>query len=140
MMNRNHETLDVDVTLSLDDAPVPLRLPAGAAIFALRGEVWITQERLRDDVILARGERFDVNGTELILASAIKGSAAIRVVPRAEARFSEQAELYDFLRARASRLRTEEMERLSSLIGSSVAGWLERARGLMSARPRALSH
>jgi len=140
MMNRNTEPLDVDATLSLDDAPVPLRLPAGSAIFALRGNVWITQERLRDDVVLARGERFNVNGSELILASALKGSAAIRIVPRAEARRSGQPDLHDFLRTRAAQLRDETMGRLSSRLGSSIAGWFDRPRGLASARSRALSH
>ena len=140
MMNRNLEIFDADVTLSLDELPVPLQLPVGAAIFALRGKVWITQERLRDDVVLAAGERFDVKGTELILASAIKGSATIHVVAAAEARHSGEREVHAFLRARAVQLRAAEAGRVASHIGSGIAAWVARARGLMTARPRALGH
>ena len=43
MMNRNLEIFDADVTLSLDDTPLPMHLPVGAAIFAIRGKVWITR-------------------------------------------------------------------------------------------------
>lgn len=139
-MNRNLETFDTDVTLSLDDAPLPLRLPAGAAIFALRGSTWITQERLRDDIVLTRGERFDVKGTELILASAIKGSATIHVVPPAEARTNGEREIHDFLRERAERMRAEEVHSFAIHLGSSIAAWVARARGLMTAQPRALGH
>ena len=140
MMNRNLETFDADVTLSLDDTPLPMHLPVGAAIFAMRGKVWITQERLRDDVVLSAGERFDVKGTELILASAIKGSATIHVVPAAEARLNREHEIHDFLRARAARLRAEEVRRAADHIGSGIAAWVARARGLMTARPRVLGH
>jgi len=117
-----------------------MHLPVGAAIFAMRGKVWITQERLRDDVVLSAGERFDVKGTELILASAIKGSATIHVVPAAEARRNREHEVHDFLRARAARLRTEEARRIAEHIGRGIAAWAARARGLMTARPRALGH
>jgi Protein of unknown function (DUF2917) len=139
-MNRNLEIFDADVTLCLDDAPLPLRLPAGAAIFALRGSAWITQERLRDDIVLTRGQRFDVKGTELILASAIKGSATIHVVPPAEARVNGAREVHDFLRAQAGRMRAEEVRSFANHLGSSIAVWLVRARGLLTARPRALGH
>ena len=140
MMNRNLETFDADATLSLDDTPLPMHLPVGAAIFAMRGKVWITQERLRDDVVLSAGERFDVKGTELILASAIKDSATIHVVPAAEARRNREYEIHDFLRARAARLRTEEARRMAEHMGRGIAAWVARARGLMTARPRALGH
>ena len=139
-MSRNLETLDADVTLSMGDAPLPLHLPVGAAIFALRGEVWITQERLRDDIVLARGERFDVKGTGLILASAIKDSATMHVVPPAEARIDGQRDIHDFLCARAERLRTEGVHSFASHLGSRIARWASRARGLITARPRALGH
>jgi Protein of unknown function (DUF2917) len=117
-----------------------MHLPVGATIFAMRGKVWITQERLRDDVVLSAGERFDVKGTELILASAIKGSATIHVVPAAEAHLNGEHEIHDFLRARAARLRTEEARRIADHIGSGIAARIARARGLMTARPRALGH
>lgn len=139
-MNRNLQVFDADVTLSLDDTPLPMQLPVGAAIFALRGKVWITQERLRDDVVLAAGERFDVKGTELILASAISGSALVHVVSAAEARVNREQEILDFMRARAARLRREAAEHVVNRLWSSIATWIARGRGLLTARPRALGH
>jgi Protein of unknown function (DUF2917) len=140
MMNRHLQIFDADVTLSLDDTPVPMQLPAGAAIFALRGKVWITQERLRDDVVLAAGERFDVKGTELILASAIRGSALVHVVPAAEARVNREHGIHDFMRARAVRLRREAAEQVVDRLGNGIATWIARGRGLLTARPRVLGH
>jgi hypothetical protein len=140
MMNRNLQIFDTDVTLSLDDTPLPMQLPAGAAIFAVRGKVWITQERLRDDVVLAAGERFDVKGTELIVASAISGSALVHVVPATEARVNREQAIHDFMRARATRLRGEAMEHVVNRLWSSVATWIARGRGLLTAQPRALGH
>lgn len=139
-MNRNLQIFDADVTLSLDDTPLPMHLPAGAAIFALRGKVWITQERLRDDVVLAAGERFDVTSTELILASAISGSALVHVVPVTEARVNREHDIHDFMRARAVKLRREAVEHAVSQSVSNIATWIARARTLMTARPRVLGH
>ena len=139
-MNRNLQIFDADVTLSLDDAPLPMQLPVGAAIFALRGKVWITQERLRDDIVLAAGERFDVRGTELILASATSGSVVVHVVPAAEARVNREQEILDFMRARAARLRREAAEHVVNRLWSSIATWIARGRGLLTARPRLLGH
>jgi hypothetical protein len=139
-MNRNLETFDTDVTLSLNDAPLPLRAPVGAAIFAMRGDVWITQERLSDDIVLAPGERFDVKSTELIIASAIKGTATIHVVPPAAARTHHHQDIYEFVRARAQQLRGEEIARVGSLAASAVSTFLVRARALLAPRPRAMGH
>ena len=139
-MNRNLQIFDTDVTLSLDDTPLPMQLPAGAAIFAVRGKVWITQERLRDDVVLAAGERFDVKGTELILASAISGSALVHVVPAAEARVNRELAILDFMRARAARLRRDAADHVVNRLWSSIATWIARGRGLLTARPRVLGH
>ena len=139
-MNRNLQIFDADVTLSLDDTPLPMQLPAGAAIFALRGKVWITQERLSDDIVLAAGERFDVKGTELILASAIKGSALVYVVPSAEARVNRKHGIHDFMRARAARLRRGALEHVVRRTVSGIAMWSARARALMTSRPRVLGH
>ena len=139
-MNRNLQIFDTDVTLSLDDTPLPMQLPAGAAIFAVRGKVWITQERLRDDVVLAAGERFDVKGTELILASAIRGSALVHVVPAAEARVNREQAILDFMRARAARLRRDAADHVVNRLWSSIATSIARGRGLLTTRPRVLGH
>ena len=67
--------------LAVDASPTPLRLPKGSAIFAYRGDLWITQEGIRDDWILRPGERFDVKSRGLILVSATRrGSAQLFVV------------------------------------------------------------
>jgi len=139
-MNRNLETFDTDVTLGLNDAPLPLRAPVGAAIFAMRGDVWITQERLSDDIVLAPGERFDVKSTELIIASAIKGTATIHVVPPAAARTHRHPDIYEFARARAQDLRREEIARVASLVASTASVWLVRVRASLMPRPRAMGH
>jgi len=62
--------------LSIDASPTPLRLPKGSAIFAYRGDAWITQEGMRDDLILRPGDRFDVRGRGLILVSATRRDSA----------------------------------------------------------------
>ena len=68
--------------LAVDASPTPLRLPKGSAIFAYQGDLWITQEGMRDDWILRPGERFDVKGRGLILVSATRrGSAQLFVAP-----------------------------------------------------------
>ncbi len=67
--------------LAVDASPTSLRLPNGSAIVAYRGDLWITQEGMRDDWILRPGERFDVKGRGLILVSATRrGSAHLFVV------------------------------------------------------------
>jgi hypothetical protein len=80
-MKRNTlSDIQASVPIAVDANPMPLRLPKGSAICAYRGEVWITQEGMLDDVILGPGERFDVKGRELILASATRGNAFVFVV------------------------------------------------------------
>jgi hypothetical protein len=51
----------------------------------------------------------------------------------------EQA-IHDFMRARATRLRGEAMEHVVNRLWSSVATWIARGRGLLTAQPRALGH
>ncbi len=111
-MNRN--TLAEDLTstlLSVDARPIPLRLPIGSAIFAYSGEVWITQERMHDDVILGPGERFDVHSRELILASATKSSASLYVACPSDAAASVEGDLFALLHRRVRRLRAEHFAR-----------------------------
>jgi hypothetical protein len=140
MMNRNSESFDTSPMLDLDASPQALRLPAGAAIFAVRGTVWITQERLRDDVILDAGKRFDVASNELILASAVKGSAAIHVVQPAEAIAHRHRDIYDFARSRALKLRREEVANTIAALASAAVSWIARLRAALAPSPRAASH
>ena len=139
-MNRNHESFDASPVLDLHKAPVSLYLRDGAAIFAVKGTVWITQEGLLDDVILAGGERFEVKSDSQILASAIKGAAAIHVVQPAVARAHSDQDVYDFARARAHDLRREEIARLIDLAFTAISEWITRLRATPALRPHAVSH
>jgi hypothetical protein len=128
MMNPNPEILETGPSLTLDARPVSLRLPVGAAVFALRGTVWITQEHRRDDIILAAGERFDVDSRELILASAVKDAATIVVAAPAEAAGHGQRNVYDFARARALALRREAPSQVMASIGAAISAFVARLR------------
>src|SRR5512134_2482831 len=97
MTHLNSEMHRNDATFSLDATPLELQLPRGAAVFAVRGHVWITQERMPDDIVLTAGERFDVRSREPLLLSAIKESAVVLVVPPAEARITSGRDLYDVM-------------------------------------------
>jgi hypothetical protein len=140
MMNRNPESFESSPTLDLDESPQALRLPVGAAIFAVRGTVWITQERLRDDVVLDAGRRFDVASTELILASAVKGSAAIHIVQPVDAVVHGHRDVYDFARAQASQLRRAEVAHALAAITATAASWIARVRNALAPTTRATSH
>lgn len=131
-----HTLIDVDTT------PRPLPLPVGAALFAATGAVWLTQEGRRDDVMLAHGARYDVRSRGLVVVSAINehgrhgatDRATLYVASPAEARAIGAADLRDFLRERAARLRDEEIDRvgnavisrLRSLITGGLARWRQR--------------
>ena len=71
-MNRNTLAQDEATMFTVAGNPMPLSLPIGSAIFVYLGQVWITQEGMREDVILRPGERFTVRSGALIVASAIE--------------------------------------------------------------------
>lgn len=104
---------DISTLLTVDANPVRLRLPAGSAIFIYSGEVWITQEGLRDDVVLGRGERFDVHSRELILVSAIRGNARIYAASPIDLFACVDSDLFALLDFRAKRLRAEYFDRVA---------------------------
>ena len=136
MTHWNPELHRNDATFSLDATPLKLRLSPGAAVFAVRGQVWITQERMADDIVLVAGQRFDVRGREPLLLSAIKESAVVLVVAPEEARISSGRDLYDVMRARAAQLRRDELTHLTHAIQDGIAMLLTRTRGLFAARER----
>jgi hypothetical protein len=140
MMNRKSEIPESSPSLNLDARPVPLRLPAGAAVFALHGRIWLTQERMRDDIVLAPGDRFDVKSSALILVSAVKDGATLVVAPPAAARAHAQRDVYDFARASALRLRREESLRLAGLARAAAVSLLGRVRAALLARRPAVGH
>lgn len=127
-------------TINLDLQPLALRLRPGAAVFAVRGEVWLTQERMADDVILAAGERFDVGSRELLIVSATKGSADIHVVAPAQARTANSRDFHDFMRARATQLRHEEIGRLAKALRGEIDALVAWTRNLLALRARVADH
>jgi hypothetical protein len=66
---------------SLDRVPKPLQLEVGSAVYALRGQIWLTQEGRIEDFILDAGQRFEVVSRDLILVSATRGAAQLYIAP-----------------------------------------------------------
>jgi hypothetical protein len=119
-MNIHIHAEDLASTLfEVDAQPLTLRLPAGAALFALRGEVWLTQEGRRDDVILAAGTRFDVASRAPIVVSATHGDAQVYVAHPADARAGDDVRAV--LRASARRLRDEEIGGLAAAAAARIS-------------------
>ena len=139
-MNRNPTVLETSPTLNLNSEPLALRLPVGAAVFALKGTVWLTQERLRDDIILTPGDRFNVSSAALILASAVRDNAVIHIVQPNAARAHAHADVYDVARAQARELRRDEIRRLAGVARSAIVAWMARVRNEFTIRPGALGH
>ena len=125
--------------LTVDD-PITLRLRAGAAIFAIRGEAWITQDGTPHDVILRAGDRFNVPTRAPLVMSATRGSVDVYVVRPAAARLSDSCSVHDLLRARAVHLRRSEVVRLVDALALGARALLARARGALTPRPRAPTH
>jgi len=137
-MNAHIHAEDLASTLiELDSQPLTLRLPAGAAVFALRGDVWLTQEGRRDDVILASGTRFNVASRAPIVVSAVHGAAQVYVAHPADAWAGGDARAV--LRASAARLRSEAIARLAGAVSLRVRTLgtrvLARLRAVSDRRP-----
>lgn len=127
----NDSLLSADVSrdaLQVDAQPVALSLPVGAALFAVRGQVWLTQDGSIDDVIVGPGERFDVKRRGLILVSATRQPARLYVASPQDARVP--GSLHEVARARAERLRQAEFDRLFDAIRARLARlWRPRPAG-----------
>jgi hypothetical protein len=115
-MNRNTLANDQATMFTVDGNPMPLRLPIGSAIFIYLGQVWITQEGMREDVVLGPGERFVVRSGALILASGIRGNARVYVACPPDATERADFDVYALLRRRARRLRAEELNQMARTI------------------------
>jgi len=137
-MNEHIHAEDLASTLiDVGAVPLALRLPRGTALFALRGEVWLTQEGCRDDVMLAAGARYEVRSRALILVSALRGPAQLYVAQPAAARAIRVTDLYDFLRADARRLRSEAIDALAVTAGRGARAWVRRALARLRMRSAA---
>jgi hypothetical protein len=55
--------------------PIAFHASPGSAVYAIDGLLWLTQEGLIDDVVLAPGGRFDVRQTGLIVVSGVEEPA-----------------------------------------------------------------
>jgi hypothetical protein len=140
-MNRSsaHEQFG-PMTMHLDREPVSVRLPAGAAIFAVRGEAWITQEGMFDDVVLGPGQRFDVSTGEQLVISATRGTADLFIARPLYARRLPVADVHDFARCRAARLRREEIAQFSSALVDAARALAARLRAVFAGHARAPTH
>jgi Protein of unknown function (DUF2917) len=125
-MNRNTTVQDQSSPLlTVDAAPMPLDLPNGSTIVVYRGEVWITQEGMQDDVILGPGQRFDVRTEAPIVASSTKRFASIVYVARPVD--APDADVHSLLRQRARRLQTEEINRIARIFRERLSRGLAAA-------------
>ena len=127
-MNTN-DAIDHRNMLRVDAHPVSLRLPPGAAVFTVRGEVWLTQEGMAADIVLKRGERFDVRNRSKLVISATSESADVFIVDPSVARAHRQDNVYDFARSRAAQLRHDELVRLANAIALRLRSLAARWRG-----------
>src|SRR3989304_2701743 len=57
--------------------PLSVRVPVGSAVHCITGRVWLTQEGLPDDIVLAAGEKFVARQKGIIVMSGIGGAALV---------------------------------------------------------------
>lgn len=105
--------------------------PHGHCVVALTGEVWLTQYRRFEDVILRPGESFEIEGPGLALVTAFE-SADVEVIPPAASTPGRTPSLsaadYAHYEHRARQLRAEA-------IHAFFAGLLRRLRGFRGGQP-----
>ncbi len=126
--------------LQVHTQPISLRLPPDSAIFGVRGEVWITQERVSEDFFLGPGQRFNVRSANQLVISATHGAADLFIERPAGARAHAFTDIYDFARNRAIQLRREELAHLAEAAAawlSGAAGW---ARNALAWRSHVATH
>lgn len=99
--------------------PLAFHLPTGSAIVAYSGTIWLTQEGLRDDVILRAGGRFNVRNSRRIVVSAWRGMAQMRVTAPVTANIGDQI---DRTRDKAKQLRAEAIDHAFVAAGT----WISR--------------
>ena len=125
-MNLRELPQDGSATYALEHKrPLSLHLPTGARVRALSGAVWLTQDGLTDDVVLAPGQRFEAKRKAHVVMNALAERACVYVEPSAEtapARFAITPELIAAMEAKARRLRQEEFSRLLNL----ACDWIVR--------------
>jgi hypothetical protein len=126
----------IAMTLSVEHTPMSLRLPAGAVIFTVRGETWITQERVAGDIILGPGERYDVSSRAQIVISATGQSAVVHVVKPESALARCARDVHDYARHCAGTLRREAADRAASFVAHAIRSTALRLRALVTLHRR----
>ena len=120
------------MTLSVERKPMSLRLPAGTVIFTVRGETWITQERVAEDIILGPGGRYDVSSREQIVISATGQSAVVHLVGPASTLARCSRDVHDYARRCAGMLRRETAGRAASVAARAIRSAASRLRALVT--------
>ena len=121
--------------LELEKArPVSVRVSVGSAVHCISGQVWLTQEGLFDDVVLAAREGFIVRQKGLIVMNAIAGPALVYLSENTRER-ADGAVIFtrDFLDAahtRAAELRREELARLAGVAWGFVMRLVKRTKAI----------
>ncbi|MBI2319560.1 MAG: DUF2917 domain-containing protein [Betaproteobacteria bacterium] len=123
--------------LEIDRAqPLSVRLPAGFAVHCIAGQVWLTQEGLLDDILLAAGNEFAVQARGLVVMSGIGGAALVYLSAadrqRARGSLALTSDFLDAAKARATELRREEWSRLSGLAWRFVLRVVKRTKAMLS--------
>lgn len=134
-MKPNAEDL-ASTLIRIDANPRRLQLPVGAAVFVIRGEVWLTQDGRIEDFILAAGRRFDVRSRELILVSATKGDAQLYIARPAIAAAAQPA-IPDYLRGARGAIRSRATSPAGDVARRRAPSLIERVRGLFAQQVRA---
>lgn len=113
---------------------VSVRAPVGFAVHCITGQVWLTQEGLPDDVVLAAGEKFVARQKGVIVLSGIRGAALVYLSARSQERADEPViftpDFLDAAQTRAAELRREEMARLAGIAWGFVMRLVKRTKAL----------
>ena len=107
--------LEIDQT-----RPLSVHVPVGSAVHCIAGRVWLTQEGLFDDIVLAAREAFVVRQKGLTVMTAISGAGALvylsaGTLERADGAVIFTRDFLDAVHARAAELRREELARLAGV-------------------------
>lgn len=110
--------------------PLSVRLPVGAVVYAISGQLWITLEGLYDDVILEAGERFGIERKGLLVIGATSPAAVMYLAAphSGHALGRIPAAFFDAVARRAVQLRRRELNRLAVLAGTAVTRFVNRLR------------
>jgi hypothetical protein len=101
--------------------PIAFHASPGSAVYAIDGVLWLTQEGLIDDVVLAPGERFDVRQTGLIVVSGVEEPALAYVAETSRSDPSRSlavtSERLHAAEREARELRRQELARVARCAG-----------------------